>query len=500
MYDCLIIGSGGAGLSAAIEAKARGAKVLLVSKTPPTWSQTCMAQGGMNAALKDADSVSDHVADTLKASGGLARESMVRKLCENAGETVKWLDSLGVPFNRTEDGEFAQRALGGASHKRACFSQDYTGLKVLHTLFDSAKGTHRRDDLFLLELLVEKGSCRGALFVHRDTLETEAIEAKTVLLATGGYTGVYKGYTTNSDFATGDGIAAAKRAGARLSHMEFVQFHPTALKSSKALISESARGEGGYLLNSDKERFVDELLPRDVVSRAIAEQLEAGREVFLDIRHLGEEFIHEFMPQEAKLAKFYEGVDPAKELIPITPAAHYSMGGIAVDDGFQSSIENLYAVGECSDSGVHGANRLGGNSLLEITAFGRMAAQSALQNAPSKAEEFSGEEEEQKRWQERIEALQKQQGRENFYALFRTLGELMFHKAGIFKEQTELEALQGELDRLETRAQKSAIGGTKALIEYLEFCNTLELAQSIARAALQREESVGAHFRKDRDG
>jgi succinate dehydrogenase / fumarate reductase flavoprotein subunit len=258
---------------------------------------------------------------------------MVTKVCNDAPNTIEWLDSLGVPFDRTNNGSIAQRQLGGASSKRACYAQDYTGLKILHTLYDSClkEDIEIRDELFLLNLIVEDGITKGCIFLDISTGKVIDILAKSVIIATGGYASIYKNYTTNSDDSTGDGIASVLRAGGRISDMEFVQFHPTALRHSSILISESARGEGGYLVNSKGIIFVDELLPRDVVARAIALQISQGEEVFLDIRHLGKEKLLHLMPQEIDLARLHEGVDPITELIPIKPVAHYTMGGIDVN-------------------------------------------------------------------------------------------------------------------------------------------------------------------------
>jgi succinate dehydrogenase / fumarate reductase flavoprotein subunit len=367
--DVLIIGAGGAGLVAALNAKESGVKVLVITKEYPTRSQTCMAQGGINAALGNAgeDSVEAHIKNTLKSAHGLANEEAVRLMC-------------CVCFSRTKDAKIAQRTLGGASAPRACYAQDYTGLKILHTLYDRcmSEGIEILSDKFLLELLKDENDivC-GAKVLDIRSGEVENYESGAIVLATGGYSRIYDKNSTNSTASTGDGIAVASRAGASLIDMEFVQFHPTALKNSSILISESARGEGGYLLNSKGERFTNELAPRDEVSRAINDEILRGEDIFLDIRHLGEEFIEEGLPQERKLAKLYENVDPVHDLIPIRPVAHYTMGGIEVDDNSQTTIEGLFAVGECANHRVHGANRLGGNSLLEIVVFGKQAGEGA---------------------------------------------------------------------------------------------------------------------------
>ena len=374
-YDVIIIGAGGAGLVSAIHAKNTGANVLVITKEYPTRSQTCMAQGGINAALGNTqtDSVESHIINTLKSAHGLANEDSIRFLCENAPDAVHWLDDIGVPFSRTKDSKIAQRKLGGASSARACYAQDYTGLKILHTLYDKCLSLNIEMicERFLLEILSDDNKVRGVSVLNKRNSEIEIYEAPSVILATGGYSRIYDTHSTNSQSTTGDGLCVALRAGAKLSDMEFIQFHPTALKNSAILISESARGAGGYLLNSKGERFTNELAPRDEVARAIDDELDKGEDVFLDIRHLGEEFINEELPQERKLARLYENVDPVYDLLPIKPVAHYTMGGIEVDSKSMTNISGLFAVGECANHKVHGANRLGGNSLLELVVFGK---------------------------------------------------------------------------------------------------------------------------------
>jgi len=289
-----------------------------------------MAQGGINAVLNSDDRISDHIEDTLRSSAGLGDEERIALLCEKGPEAVRWCNSIGLPFSRDESGEIARRRLGGATAPRACYAQDYTGLKLLHTLYDQCLkgGIEFKNERFLLNLIVDETANRvlGATFLHIETGEVEEIRADSVILATGGYGALYGKHSTNSVQATGDGLAAAVRAGAHLADMEFIQFHPTALKGSSILISESARGAGGYLVDAQGDRFTDELAPRDVVARAIHDEINKSGAVYLDIRHLGEHFVDHELPQERKLAQIYEGIDPVNELIPIKPAAHYSMG------------------------------------------------------------------------------------------------------------------------------------------------------------------------------
>lgn len=503
-YDVLIIGSGGAALSAALAAKKAPANIAVVSEGYPTRSQTCMAQGGINAPLGNIteDSAQQHAEDTHKASGQIASKSMIERLCAEAVDTVKWLDSIGVPFSRLEGGKIAQRQLGGTSVKRACYSQDYTGLKILHTLFDQSLKEEITffNEYFLLDLLIEDNQVQGATFYDIRNGTVETITAKSIILATGGYSGLYHGFTTNTNQSTGDGIAAAFRAGAKLSNLEFVQFHPTGLKGSGILISESARGAGGILVTENGERFVDELKPRDVVSRAIWEQMQKGENIYLDIRHLGEAFIDENIPQERKLCITYAGVDPVHELIPIAPVAHYSMGGIDVDTNHMSSIKGLFAVGECANAHIHGANRLGGNSLLEIIAFGKEAGQHAAAYAKERPQ--SDKTLSDTKAQKRIEALMENPNTVDFYTKRDVLGSLCYLEAGIIRDGERLSLAMQSIEEMVSELPNMGLfdkGMTynTNLIERIKFENSLQIARMLLTCAQKREESRGAHYRSD---
>jgi succinate dehydrogenase / fumarate reductase flavoprotein subunit len=505
MIDLLIIGSGGAALSAALAAKKEGLNILVVSEKYPTNSQTSMAQGGINAALShmDDDSTQQHIDDTIKASGNLASKKMVTTMCKNALSSIKWLDSIGVPFSRTSDDKISQRRLGGVSNKRACYSQDFSGLKILHTLYDQClkENITFLNERFLLNLCVDNNIIHGATFLNIRTTEIECIDAKSVILATGGYSAIYYGFTTNADQSTGDGIVSAFNAGAKISNMEFIQFHPTGLKNSGILISESARGAGGYLVNQEGERFIDELKPRDIVSRAIYNQLQNNNRVFLDIRHLGEELIDEMMPQERKLAITYQGVDPVNELIEIAPVAHYSMGGVDIDENFMTSINGLFAIGECANAHVHGANRLGGNSLLEIISFGQLSGKKITQYLQNQT--FSKQINSQlKKDSDFIEEIFNTQNRSDFYKYREELGEKFYKNVGIIRDEKTLLKASEFLDLLERESSnigifdKSKTYNTN-LIEFLKFKNTLTLSKIILDSALYRKESRGAHFRED---
>ena len=498
--DVLIIGAGGAGLVAALNAKESGANVLVITKEYPTRSQTCMAQGGINAALGNAgkDSVEAHIKNTLKSAHGLANEEAVRLMCCEAPNAVKWLDSIGVCFSRTKDAKIAQRTLGGASAPRACYAQDYTGLKILHTLYDRcmSEGIEILSEKYLLELMKNEDGCVcGAKVLDIRSGEIKNYESRAVILATGGYSRIYDKNSTNSTASTGDGIAVAAREGASLVDMEFVQFHPTALKNSSILISESARGEGGYLLNSKGERFTNELAPRDEVSRAINAEILKGEDIFLDIRHLGEEFIEEGLPQERKLAKLYENIDPVHDLIPIRPVAHYTMGGIEVDKSSATTLKGLFAAGECANHRVHGANRLGGNSLLEIVVFGKQAGVNAAKYAlGAENTECSQAESENEKYQ-----LESGKNEIDFYEVREHIGNLFYKNVGIVRKKSELQEALNEIIDIKSKLHLMGVSDNSKVynsnfIEFLEFQNMLEICENVVSSALKRDESCGAHY------
>lgn len=505
MAKVLIIGGGGAGLVSALSAHEAGAQVIVMTKTLPTRSQTSMAQGGMNAVLGEGDSVANHIADTLKSSVGLGNEKQIAFMCENAPDAVRWCNTMGLPYSRDESGEIARRRLGGASAPRACYAQDYTGLKLLHTLYDQCikAGITFLNERFLLNIIVDEASNRalGATCLNIPTGDVEEIRADAVIMATGGYGALYGKHSTNSVGSTGDGIAAAIRAGARLADLEFIQFHPTALKSSSILISESARGAGGFLLNAKQERFTDELGPRDVVARAIHDEIVSGGAVYLDIRHLGEEFISHELPQERKLAQIYEGIDPVHDLIPIKPAAHYSMGGIEVNDECMTSVSGLFAVGECANHKTHGANRLGGNSLLELVVFGRHCGKSAAVFAQKKSvsDIANGQLSKDIHF---ISEVMSFSNRIDFYAKQESLAEIFYTNVGLVREEKGLQSvldaigqMQKELSQMGPK-DKSKICNTN-LVEFIEFGNKIELSEIIVVSAINRSESRGAHYRGD---
>ncbi len=499
--NVIVIGAGGAGLVSAIYAHEAGANVKVITKEYPTRAQTCMAQGGINAAFGNTktDSIEDHINNTLNSAHGLAELDAVQFLCRNALDAVQWLDNIGVCFSRTKDAKIAQRTLGGASAPRACYAQDYTGLKILHTLYDKclSLGIEILSEKFLLDFIVEDNTVYGAKILDIKTSDIELYKCDSIIIATGGYSCIYDKHSTNSSATSGDGIATALRAGARVSDMEFIQFHPTAMKNSSVLISESARGAGGYLLNSKGKRFTNELAPRDEVARAIYNEMKKGENIFLDIRHLGESFIDEELPQERKLAKLYENIDPVYELIPIKPAAHYTMGGIEVDNTSQTTINGLFAVGECANHRVHGANRLGGNSLLELVVFGKLAGESASKYHSKKSNK--------KIQASKIEfkSLLNQDTKLDFYQIKEKLANLFYQNVGISRDKDSLQKTLVILEDYISKLPKMGATDTSKIYntnlkEFLEFKNMLEINKLVLLGAIHRDESRGAHFRSDK--
>ena len=524
-YDVIIVGAGGAGLRTAIEcARDEDIKIAVVSKVYPTRSHTGAAQGGVNAALgnviKD-DSPEAHAYDTIKGSDFLADQDAVFFMCENAPEVIYELDRWGVPFSRLPDGRIAQRPFGGASFPRTVFSADRTGHVILHTLFEQALSKDNIDfynEFFLIDILHNGQRVKAVSIYDIKNGEVITLRTKAVVLATGGFARIYWQRSTNAVGNTGDGVAVALRNGVPLKDIEFIQFHPTGLVKTGILLSEACRGEGGYLLNKFGERFMSryapekmELAPRDMVSRAIEYEIREGRGigegtsayVYLDLRHLGEEKIKERLPQVRQLAIDFEGVDPVTDLVPIRPTAHYCMGGIHVENYITSStpLEGLYAVGECACVSVHGANRLGGNSLIELLVFGKFCGIAVREYAKynqhlplTKAEENAG--------REYIEKLMKREGSEKLAQVRRRLGEITWEKMGIFRDEKSLTSAYEELSELLERweniplVDKSKVFNTN-LIELMELRNMIEMARAVAFCALHRRESRGGHYRED---
>lgn len=501
--DILVIGSGGAGLTAALEAKVNNTRVTVVSKCYPTNSQTCQAQGGINAVLETTknDSIEKFVEDTFTASKGIASKSNIEKMCQASKEIITWLDDIAVPFSKDEQNNIAQRKFGGTKAKRTCYSSDYTGLKILHTLYDQCikNKIEFLNEYFLLDFIKEDESIYGAVFLDIKTLDVIKIYAKSIILASGGYAGIYENNTTNSSLTSSEAIVKAYKNEATLSNLEFVQFHPTAIEGTNTLISESARAEGAYLVDVNGNRFIDELKPRDEVSRAISEKLLNNEKVFLDLRHLDEKLIDELLPQEKQLAKTFKDIDISKELLPIVSAAHYSMGGILCDENAKTSLKNLFVCGECAQGNVHGANRLGGNSLLEVIYLAKKAGNSAFQNLQRATikEDIKTVD-----FEKSIEDILSNKNIINVSKEKKEFGERLFKSLGVFKDETSMKTLLSYLEELEQKLKVSTIEDksrvyNKSLIEFLEFKESVYMAKLIAKCALERKESRGAHFRTD---
>jgi succinate dehydrogenase / fumarate reductase flavoprotein subunit len=464
-----------------------------------------MAQGGINAPFSD-EQITAHIEDTIKSSNKIYDKEVVEYFCNNAKKSIDWLISKGVPFDTDNNSQLQKRRLGGTQLNQAIYSQDYTGLKIIHTLFENCI----KEDIeilynkYLINLIVDDNTIKGVTALNIENSQTEEFLAKSVIIATGGYCGIYNNFTTNSHSNSGDGIAAALRAGAKITNMEFVQFHPTALKNSSILISESARAEGGYLINSDNERFVNELDTRDKVAREIYNQIESGKDVFLDIRHLGEDKINELLPQEKKLCINHENINPINELIPIKPVAHYSMGGIAVDINCKTNIEGLYACGECSNINLHGANRLGGNSLLELVVFSNRCASNINKylnsgmnnkNIKKNSNTFIND-------KNFIKEVFNFSNQISFYEKRDFMGKIFYRNCGIIRKDINLKAVLQNIRQYQQEFRFMGIGDKSKtfntnLIEFLEFGNMLELAETILVCAISRIESRGSHYRED---
>lgn len=519
MHEVLVVGGGLAGLMAAHSISGK-ADTAVLSKIYPTRSHSGAAQGGFNAAMDDNDSVEAHIFDTVKGGDYLGDQDAIEVLCSDGPQVILELERMGVPWSRRADGHIAQRSLGGAGFPRACFAADFAGHVVLHTLYEQIlrRGVKIYPEWHLLELLLENGQVAGALVYDFARAKLEIIRAKQVILATGGYGRAFA-KTTNAHANTGDGMAIAYRAGATLSDMEFVQFHPTTLYGTNILISEAARGEGGYLRNTADERFMAgyapekmELAPRDVVSRAIFNEIRQGRGfeghyVHLDLTHLGESLVAERLPQVRDLAIRYGGVDPARGPIHVEPAQHYSMGGVRTDIWGMTNLPGLLAAGEVANVSVHGANRLGGNSLLETVVFGRRAGRKAAELAAQMAWPALSKATVDHclaPWHALLAADPRPRAgaQDDAFAIRSEMTTLMTNQVGVFRIGAELEDGVERLRELRKRYSRlTAPAGTQsfnyALMDYLEVGYLLDLSEVIAAGALARTESRGAHYRLD---
>ena len=520
--DVLVVGGGLAGLSAALAGDPK-LRVAVLSRVHPLRSHSVAAQGGINAALGNHPQAKDdgwerHAFDTIKGSDYLADQDRVELMCRKAVPTLYELESLGVPFSRFPGGVIAQRPFGGAGYPRTCYAADRTGMAILHTLYEQ---TVRKQVVFYGEwlvcgLVVREGRCLGVVVCDLASGEFFPIQATAVVFCTGGYGRVYL-KTTNAYINQGSGIGIAYRAGVPLKDMEFVQFHPTALHGTNILMTEGARGEGGTLVNGRGRRFMEdyapsamELAPRDIVSRAIQSEIDKGngiegQYVHLDLRHLGRDKILKRLPGIREICIHFAGLDPVEAPIPILPAQHYSMGGIDTDADGASAAAGFFAAGECACVSVHGANRLGGNSLLDTVVFGRIAGEAASRFAGGSAGRDGDEAallEEARAARGRIEALRGGGPGQKVHRLVRRLKAVMTGKVGIFRNEKDLAEALAEIRSLRedsrgVRLSTSCLRYSQELVDVLELDPMLDVAEAITLGALNRKETRGSHFRTD---
>ncbi|WP_281546328.1 fumarate reductase (quinol) flavoprotein subunit [Grimontia sp. SpTr1] len=531
--DIAVIGAGGAGLRTAIAAAEANPEleIALVSKVYPMRSHTVAAEGGSAAVIKDEDSLDNHFNDTVGGGDWLCEQDVVEYFVENATREMVQLEQWGCPWSRKENGDVNVRRFGGMKVERTWFAADKTGFHMLHTLFQTSikyPQIKRLDEYFVVDLLVVDNEVQGLIAIHMAEGELVCIKAKSVVLATGGAGRVYN-CNTNGGIVTGDGMAMAFRHGVALRDMEFVQYHPTGLPGTGILMTEGCRGEGGIIVNKNGYRYLQdygmgpetpvgqpknkymELGPRDKVSQAFWHEQQKGNTikhplgdvVHLDLRHLGEEYLKERLPFICELAKAYVNVDPAKEPIPIRPTVHYTMGGIETDSRTETSIKGLFAVGECSSVGLHGANRLGSNSLAELVVFGRVAGEVAA----GRAAEFKG-------WNEaeianqmeavkaRIDVLMSQEGNENWAEIRTEMGHTMEAGCGIYRREDLMQETINKLAELKERYKRISIKDkgkvfNTDLLYAIEVGYGLEVAEAMAHSAVLRRESRGAHQRLD---
>ena len=531
-HDVIIVGGGLAGCRAAVEI-ARidpNLKVAVVAKTHPIRSHSVAAQGGMAASLKnvdDQDSWEAHAFDTVKGSDYLADQDAVAILTQEAPDVVIDLEHLGVLFSRLPDGRIAQRAFGGHSHHRTCYAADKTGHAILHELVNNLRryGVQIYEEWYVMRLILEDGQAKGVVMFHLVDGDVQVLRAKAVMFATGGYGRVYN--TTSNDYAsTGDGLAMTAIAGLPLQDMEFVQFHPTGLYPVGVLISEAVRGEGAYLINAQGDRFMAnyapsrmELAPRDITSRAIAYEIRAGRGVntdgspggafvYLDLRHLGKEKIMSRVPFCWEEAHRLVGVDAVTQPMPVRPTIHYCMGGIPVNtdgqvrhsaDGF---VEGFFAAGETACVSVHGANRLGSNSLLECVVYGKRTGAAIANYVQNRQLPSVDEARYIRESQQQIQALIAQPGQYRINQIRQSFQDNMTEYCGVFRTA---ELMGQGLEKIaELQQQYSQIylddkgkSWNTELVEALELQSLMVVGQTILASALNRQESRGAHFRED---
>ncbi len=530
-YDVLIVGGGGAGLRAAIAVVEAdpGLTVAIVSKVYPMRSHTVSAEGGAAAVISETDSLDEHFRDTVSGGDWLCDQDAVELFVAEAPKELLRLEHWGCPWSREPDGHVAVRPFGGMKQQRTWFAADKTGFHLLHTLFQTSlqhDRIERFDEWYVTKLLVDDGRVGGVVAIELATGRIETIEAKAVILCTGGCGRVYP-FTTNANIKTGDGMALAYRAGAPLKDMEFVQYHPTGLPFTGILITEAARAEGGWMLNRDGYRYLQdydlgkpephpvlksmELGPRDRLSQAFVHEDEKGRTipspygpvVHLDLRHLGEKVIDTKLPFVRELCRDYQNIDPVHELIPVRPVVHYMMGGVHTDLEGATGLDGLYAAGETACVSINGANRLGSNSLPELLVFGARAGRAAASYAAERPRPGSALQAAAADERHRLEALlRRDDGRERIAELRTEMQDAMEFGAGIYRNRGDLEKSVDRMHELQDRSASVRITDhsltfNTELIAALELEFMLEVAGSILHSAMMREESRGAHQRID---